>query len=199
MDAHEQPFDLYIWAGPKDVDAAGAAELVSTWQAAGGGPATGPFERTTDIGWFFRELAADHPDLDAVTDAVPRQTRVPVWASGSDEPPARVVALRLRPETARAVIEDVYGLATKYDLIVFDARGPSIHRPNQELAEYAHATFWPRGAIQAGVAGGGGAILTFVAWSLGIPIVSGVLIVVGGFLAVLAVMTFASELRRLGR
>ena len=157
------------------------------------------FKPTTNMGWFFRELIGGHPDLDAVTDAVPRQTRVPVWASGSDEAPARVVALRLRPQTAQTVLEDVYGLATKYDLVVFEPRGPSLHRPNQEMAEYAHATFWPRGAIQAGVAGGGGAILAIVAWFLGIPIVSGVAILIGGFMAVLSGLTFGSEIRRLRR
>ena len=194
-----QPFDLYIWENPKDLDAAGAAALISKWESEGASPAASPFEQTVNIGWFYRELVGDHPDIDAVTDAVPRQTRVPVWASGSDEPPARIVALRLQPDSAQAVVGDVYGLATKYDLMVFEPHGPSIHRPNHEMLEYAHATFWPRGAIQAALAGGGGAILAVVAWLLGIPIVSGVLIVVGGFMAAMAVMTFASELRRLGR
>src|SRR5262245_35324178 len=164
-------FDLYVWDAPREIDADGAGALVATWLASGGDPATSPFEATTNVGWFFRELVTDHPNLDAVTDAIPRQTRVPVWASGSDEAPARVVALRLRPENAAAVLEDVYGLATKYDLIVFEPRGSRIHRPNQEMAELAHATFWPRGARRAGLAGGGGALLAVIAWLLGIPIV----------------------------
>ena len=88
------------------------------------------------------------------------------------------------------------GLATKYDLVVLDRRGPRLYHPLQEMAEYASATFWPRGAIQAAAAGTGGGVLAVVAWRVGIPIVSGVLIVIGLFLAVMAVWTFVHQARR---
>ena len=191
--------DLYIWAGPHDIDAPAAAELVATWQAAGGVPRESPFEQSTNVGWFVRELKQDHSELVLETDAVPTITSTPVWMSGSNEPPARVVVIRDYPSVAAAVHHDVMSLATKYDLAVFSPDGPNgpvLLFPLQALEAYASATFWPHGARQAATAGVGGAILATVAWFVGIPIVSGVLIVVGAFMAAMAVLTFVWEGRR---
>lgn len=191
--------DLYIWAGPHDIDAAAAAELVATWQAQGGIPRESPFEQSTNVGWFVRELKKDYPELVLETDAVPTITSTPVWMSGSNEPPARVVVIRDYPSVAAEVHQDVLALATKYDLAVFypgGPNGPVLQFPFQALEAYASATFWPHGARQAATAGVGGAILATVAWFIGIPIISGVLIVIGVFLAAMAVLTFVWEGRR---
>ena len=191
--------DLYIWAGPHDIDAARAAELVATWQAAGGVPRESPFEQSTNVGWFVRELKKDYPELVIETDAVPTVTSTPVWMSGSNEPPARVVVIRDYPSVAAEIHEDVLSLATKYDLAVFSPNGPNgpvLQFPFQALEAYASATFWPTGARQAATAGVGGAILATVAWFIGIPIISGVLIVIGVFMAALSVLTFLWEGRR---
>ena len=191
--------DLYIWAGPREVDAAAAAGLVATWQAAGGVPRESPFEQSTDVGWFVRELKQDHPELVLETDAVPTITSTPVWMSGSNEPPARVVVIRDYPSVAAEVHQDVLSLATKYDLAVFypnGPEGPALQFPFQAMEAYASATFWPAGARQAATAGVGGAILATVAWFVGIPVVSGVLIAIGVFMAALSVLTFIWEGRR---
>lgn len=58
------------------------------------------------------------------------------------------------------------------------------------MAAQASATFWPAGAIQAAIAGGIGGIVALVAWFLGIPLISGVLVLVGGFMFVMAMFTF---------
>ena len=46
MDETARPmtFDLYIWKSPRDLDGEAAEALVASWQAAGGDPATSPFE-----------------------------------------------------------------------------------------------------------------------------------------------------------
>jgi Flp pilus assembly protein TadB len=64
------------------------------------------------------------------------------------------------------------------------------------MAAHASATFWPGGAIQAAVAGGIGGAIAVVAWVLGIPVLSGLLVVVGGFMVVMAVYTFIHEGRK---
>ena len=71
-----------------------------------------------------------------------------------------------------------------------------IHLPLEDLAAYASATFWPAGAIQAAVAGGVGLIIAGVAFFLGIPILSGIAIVIGLFLFVMAIYTFVHEGRK---
>ena len=194
--------DLYIWESPRDLDAAAAAELVATWQAAGGIPRESPFAESTSVGWFVRELKQDYPEVELETDAVPTIASTPVWASGSNEPPARVVVIRNYPSLAAEIHGDVMSLATKYDLAVFfpdGPNGPVLQFPLKSLEEYAAATFWPRGAIRATLAGIGGAILAAVAWSIGIPIVSGVLMVIGVFLAVMSALTFVWEARTRAR
>jgi len=189
-------FDLYVWRSPVDLDAAAAEARIGEWEAAGADPAAAPFDATTDIGWFHRELVHDHPALEVLSDATPSGSRMPVWLSSSDEAPARIVAVRLPREdvsTLREAVETILGLATKYDLVVFDAVRSVVHHPLEELAAYASATFWPRGAIQAAIAGGGGGGVAVIAWLVGIPILSGVIALAGGFMFVMAVWSFVHE------
>jgi Flp pilus assembly protein TadB len=106
----------------------------------------------------------------------------------------------ITPESARETIEEVYSLALKYDLVVFDPQRRALHEPMAEMSAYASATFWPRGAIQAATAGGAGAVIAVVAWFVGIPIVSGVAVIIGAFLFAMSVLTFGAEGRkRIGR
>jgi hypothetical protein len=189
------PIDLYVWAAPRHVDATAAAELVESWQAGGADPARAPFEPSVDVAWFLRELAKDEPTLELSSDVPPSPTRTPIWLAPDDPPAVRYVGIELPPERARDVANLVFGLATKYDLVVYDPIHDQLDHPLEALSEYASATFWPGGAIRAAIAGGGGLIVAIVAWQLGIPILSGILAVVGAFLFVMAVVTFAHEIR----
>jgi Flp pilus assembly protein TadB len=98
--------------------------------------------------------------------------------------------------TPTEALDSVYGLAAKYDLLLYDTRNRVLHLPLEDLAEYASATFWPAGAIRAAIAGGVGLGIAVVAWFAGIPVLSGIAIVIGGFLVVMAVYTFVHEGRR---
>ena len=190
-------FDLYVWKSPRDLDDDQAAALLERWQAAGGDPTTSPFEPSTDVGWFYRELLKDVPGVVAKSDAVGNPSSAPIWlAATSEEPPARVVGISVAPTARRDTLETIFNLAAKYDLVVFDARNRRVHLPLGEMAAEASATFWPGGAIQAAAAGGIGAAIAFAAWFLGIPVVSGVLMVVGGFMFAMAVYTFVHERRK---
>jgi hypothetical protein len=93
----------------------------------------------------------------------------------------------------------ILGLATKYDLVVFDRRSGRVHLPLEATAAHATATFWPAGAIQAEVAGGIGGVIAVVAWFLGIPLLSGLLVLAGGFMFAMAVYTFTHEGRKAAR
>ena len=181
---------LYVWKEPRPADAGEAASLVEQWLA---GDASdihrGPFEASDDVSWFHREITGDAP---------------PIW--NPDKPardhdlPDRVVVVPLEAEALDALpdqLEDVYGLAAKYDLVVYDPQGKSVHVPLAELLAHESATFWPSGAIRAGRAGLLGAVVAAGAYVLGIPIVSGVVIVVGLFLVVLSVWTFIHQAREL--
>ena len=190
-------FDLYAWKSPRDLDGDGAAALIDGWNEAGGDPAMSPFEPSTDVGWFYRELTKDEPELDATSDALPNTSVAPLWLTAPpDPPPARVVRIPVSPTTPRDVMDLIFGLGAKYDLVLFDTRSRSLHLPLEEMAAYASATFWPAGAIQAAVAGGAGLVIVVVAWFIRIPVLSGVAIVIGLFLFVGAIYTFTHEGRK---
>ena len=182
---------VYVWASPRDLDAAEARARIAAWEAEGGDPAASPFDPSTDIGWFHRELMRDVPELVVVSDATPNPSSRPVWLSGTDEPPARVVVIEIGPDIPDDALDEIASLAAKYDLALFDGRTGRLHRPLEALAAHASATFWPAGASQAAVAGGIGAAIAVVAWVVAVPLLSGVAIVIGGFMVAMAVFTFA--------
>ena len=186
-------FDLYAWKSPRDLDADAAAALLQRWHDEGADPAASPFEPSEDVGWFHRELTKDEPELDVVSDAVPNTSTRPVWLATDSEPPARLVAIRLASDTTADAVNDVFSLGVKYDLVLFDRRAHRVLLPQEEMAAYASATFWPGGAVQAAVAGGLGLVLALVGWFLPLPIVGWILIIVGGFMFVMAVFTFVHE------
>jgi hypothetical protein len=189
-------FDLYAWRSPRAIDPEQAEALIAGWQEAGGDPCNSPFEPSTDVGWFYRELMKDVRGLEASSDAVPNKSSTPIWLSTTDEPPARVVGIRLSPGLPADALDTIFELAAKYDLVQFDTRSRRVHLPLEEVAAHASATFWPAGAIQATVAGGIGGVIAVLAWSLGIPLVSGLIALIGGFMFLMAVYTFIHEGRK---
>jgi hypothetical protein len=106
------------------------------------------------------------------------------------------VGIRITADTPREALDSIFGLAAKYDLVLFDARSRLVHLPLEDVSAHASATFWPAGAIQAAVAGGIGGAIAVVAWFLGIPLLSGIAVVIGGFMFVMAVYTFIHEGRK---
>jgi hypothetical protein len=166
----------------------------------GGDPAAAPFEASDDVTWFFRELIRDEPDLDVTTDATPIHGRLPVWLAGatSDEPaPKTRVAVIHQAHPARNVLEDVFGLATKYDLVVYDPQ-PAAHL----RAAGADGRAGPRDLLAAGRSSNvrrrrGRLAIAVGAWVIGIPILNILGVLVGGFLVVLSVFVLATEIRKL--
>lgn len=90
-------YDIYAWKAPRNLDADEAEALLKTWSDEGADPSTAPFEPNNDVGWFHRELTKDAPGMEAMSDAVSSTSRTPIWLSTEDEPPARLVAMKLTP------------------------------------------------------------------------------------------------------
>jgi hypothetical protein len=189
-------FDLYVWKSPRDVDAKAADTLATGWHETGGDPGTSPFEPSTEVGWFYREIVKDLPDLEASSDIASNRGKAPIVLATMPEAPARVVGLRLSPNAQRAELESIFGLVAKYDLVLFDRRSGRVHRPLDAMAAHASAAFWPSGAMQAPVAGLVGAVIAVVAWFVGIPLLSGLLVLAGAFMFAMAGYTFVHEGRK---
>ncbi len=54
--------DLYAWAGPRDLSAEEAADRIEQWEARGGALSDAPFEPSSDVAGFYRELEHDLRD-----------------------------------------------------------------------------------------------------------------------------------------
>jgi hypothetical protein len=196
-------FDIYVWAMPRDLDADAARDLIRGWEDGGGDPAASPFAPSSDVGWFYRELTKDMPDVDARSDGEPSQSRMPIWLATEEEQLARVVGINVPrgdPEAAADLLEEVYGLAVKYDVVVFEPARGAIRLPQVEMGEYASATFWPNGAIRTVVAIVIGLAVAAVAWAVGIPLLSGGVALFALFMVGIFVVTLVAEARKaLGR
>jgi hypothetical protein len=189
-------YTLYVWKRPRVTDPDEAAALLERWDESGDDAADRPFEATTDVHWFLVELRNDLPELDATSDQEHAHPIKKLWWLDDPGPVDRVVTMQLAPETPQDAIATIASLAMKYDLVLFDPQRRSAHLPMEEMAAHASATFWPRGAIQAFVAGALGGLAAVIAWLLGIPIVSGIMVIVGAFMLVMAMFTFVHEGRK---
>jgi hypothetical protein len=198
-------YDIYAWAAPRDLTPEDVIARVEAWEAEGGDPAKAPFEASSDTAGFYREVEHDLRDVaefHIVSDSERHTGRGPVWLHTEPDPPAHIAAIRLprtTPEELREVLSIVYGTATKYDLLFLDANQGVIHTPMAEMSSYASATFWPYGAIRAVVVGGLGLLASIGAYVLSIPIISGLVIIIGLFMFVLTVVTLVAEARKRGR
>ena len=195
-------YDIYAWSAPRDLSPEEAADRIEEWEARSGDPSQAPFEPSSDTAGFYRELEHDMRDLPGfaiVADAEPHTGRGPVWLQTDPAPPAHIVAVTLprgSQSALREVLNDVYGIGTKFDLILLDANNGVLHEPMVEMAAYADATFWPSGAIRSAIAGGGGLVAAIAAYLIGIPIISGIVMIVGLFMFVLSVVVFVSYARK---
>jgi hypothetical protein len=209
------PPTLHVWKSPRPADAAEAAAIL----------ASASFESSDDVRWFARELAGDAPPI-WNPDAAPRGgpypdtvVAVPIpepsgddaagsgdgagWGdgAGSGDGAGRGDGTGwahpgLHEAAVRDLLADVFGLATKYDLIVFEPDRGIVTAPSEAMAAHASATFWPGGAIRSIVATVIALGVAAGAFAVGIPIVSGVVVLFALFMAAIFAFTIVSEARK---
>jgi hypothetical protein len=181
-------FDLYVWKGPIVRTGEAASALVGRSL-----DATSPFDPSADVVGFYRELIATYPPLEAFPEAdLIAGTATTHW-SVSPGPSDRFIEMHLQWGTPDKVLDFITALARRHALVLFDPQGPDVHLPDdpEEWPPFTLAA-----AIRALVAGLVGAVIAVVGWVVAIPLVSGIAIVVGGFLAVMAVYTFIAQCLR---
>jgi hypothetical protein len=128
-------YDLYVWSDRHDLEPEEAMARVDAWVDAGADPAAGPFEPSTDVAWFFRELTKELPDLDAVGRADPSG-----HPSGCRPGGCQLVARSLRGRS-----DDLDAILALPRSTTSPLRPPrSAHQPALEMmAEHATAMFGP--------------------------------------------------------
>jgi hypothetical protein len=172
-------YDLLVWKSPVVSDQDVARAMVDVWLA----DERGPFEASGDVSRFYDALLAKYPPLESLTQELHDTSRSSPWAQ-TPERSDRVVAMSFVWSVPGEVIDDVFALAREHGLVLYDPQGPDIHLPGgSDEAARREGFTW---ATLVGIAG---ALLAIVAWRLSIPILSGVLVVVGAALALMAIAT----------
>jgi hypothetical protein len=169
--------DLYVWKSPVVTDVDEAKRLLALEDES-------VFEPSDDVTRFLDELMELLPPPEAFTAKELAAGATP-WADGADGSD-RLVSLSIRWGANDADLDTIVELARKHDLVLYDPQGPSFHSPAGEhegkpyvptVGEYV------RGALLTAF----GVLLVVGAWKLSIPVLSWIIVFVGGFIAFVAV------------
>jgi hypothetical protein len=175
---------LYVWKSPILDDTDEAKRLLALEDES-------VFEPSVELGQFAQELLERFPppELLGADELEPGATP---WA----DPPEvsdRLVALSIRWSAEDGDLDAIVALALEHDLVVYDPQGPNFHSSADDAGYSPGAGEFIRG--------GGLAVLGFLVavmgWKLSIPVLSWVIIVVGGFVTVVALVSLYATAREL--
>ncbi len=109
----------------------------------------------------------------------------------------RIVALDIRWGADNAVLDTILQLAREHELVLFDPQGPDIHCPPWAADDSEHGPRAPTPGeyVRTLALGAVGVLLVVGGWVASIPVLSWLLIAVGGFVAILAVLFLAVAIR----
>lgn len=174
-------FDLYAWKEPRVADEDEADAVVKRYY---GKRRMNPEVCTphADIVRFYDELLARYPGLEQDSET---ELNDSPWAM-TPPPSDRMIEMHLRFGGSGEPLDAIVELARKYDLVLYDPQGPSIHSPALESEpEDIAGQAWS--AARASVV----AIVLIVAgwfmpwWFIGWPMTA-----IGLFIIALAIYTF---------
>lgn len=176
-------FDLYAWKKPLPSSEDEARRLLEGDESA--------FEPSGDVLRFYDDLLERYPALesDGVAELDDAQSTWGVTAERSD----RLVGLNFTWSVPGEVIDEVVALARKLDLVLYDPQGPDFHSPAVLLVEPLRRD--PAVLRQALVGTLIGTAVLGVGIVLPVPVLDWILIVVGGFLVVMGVLSVVDWVR----
>ena len=177
---------LIVWKAPVVEDERDAKRLLDRYYETSDASA---FESSADVERFYEELIALWPPRPYEED----DDDVPTWASGEPEASSRLVCMDYSWSAPDAMLDDIQRLAKEHGLVLYDPQGPDVHLPNdrpdepyvpdaREILRVASI-----GVISVAVAVG--------AWYASVPILSWIVIVVAGFMALMAVLGLYGDAR----
>jgi hypothetical protein len=185
-------YDLIVWKGPVTSSEDEARALVDRWH----NDESGTFEPSRDVSRFYDALMQRYPALESFSDEELRSAARPTYWAVTPERSDRIVDMSFSWSVPGEVIDDVMALARDHGLVLYDPQAPYVRLPDDDDEG---TPFGVHGFAWATLVGTFGALLAIVAWMLSIPILSGIIVVVGGFLAIMAVLTLVHEGREAWR
>jgi hypothetical protein len=169
--------DLYVWKAPRVTETDDAQRLITSEDES-------VFEQSADLERFYAELLGVFPPPETFTEEELEDNPVP-WAD-SPEGSDRLVGLSIRWSAKDEDLDTIVELARRYDLVLYDPQGPSFHSPpdeNEDAASGPTIGEYVRGVLLAAF----GVLLALLAWKASIPVLSWIVIFVGGFVTLVAV------------
>jgi len=171
--------DLYVWKHPFTTDEDEAQRLITLEDESVFGP-------SAELEQFYAELMELFPPPEAFT-VEERETNPVPWAD-SPEGSDRLVWLSIRWSAEDEDLETIVELARKHDLVLYDPQGPCFHSPadeNEGVPSAPGVGEYVRGVLLAAF----GLLLALLGWKASIPVLSWIVIFVGGFVAFVAAST----------
>ncbi len=168
--------DLYLWKEPVTDDPDEAARLLEIGDES-------VFEASADVVTFFDEVMERFPPPESFADEALADAAAP-WAD-TPEASDRLVWLSIRWSADDAHLDEIVDLARKHDLVLYDPQGPSFHSPEIEqpaVPVHASAGEHLRGVLLTAF----GLVVAVGGWKLSIPVLSWVLVLAGGFVALVS-------------
>jgi hypothetical protein len=168
--------DLYVWSAPRVTETEDAQRLIESEDES-------VFEPSADLERFYAELLERFPPPEAFAAEELDDAPIP-WADsphGSD----RLVELSIRWSANGDDLDAIVDLARRYDLVLYDPQGPGFHSPADEdegVPDEPTIGDYVRGALLAAF----GVLLAVLAWKASIPVLSWIVVFVGGFIALVA-------------
>ena len=178
---------LIAWKGPKVQDEDAAARLLHDYYETGDESA---FEPSKDVVRFYDDLLALWPSLEELD---PEDADLPPSWSESPERSTRIVSMEYRWSAADGFLEDIERLAREHGLVLYDPQGPVVIDPDEpESTEFVPDA---REVLRVAALMVGSLAVAVGAWYASITVVSWIVIVIAGFLALMAAYTLVHYAR----
>jgi hypothetical protein len=173
-------FDLIVWKEPAVTTEEEAGSLVHRFSESGD---PSMFHASKDVSSFYDELLQHCPALESFDDDDRRASESP-W-SVTPERSDRVIELNIRWRAPDAMVDTMVELARKYQLVLYDPQGPTLHSPVADDGPPDIA-----GQVkQALIAGAVGLLLIVAGTLIPIRLLGWPIIGIGGFLVLMTVYT----------
>ena len=158
---------LYLWKAPVTEDEEEAKRLVDRFDERDDASA---FEPNADLTKVAEELVRRFPD----------EGKGP-WADGPPEPSDRIVVLSIRWGADNAVLDAIAQLAYDHQLVYYDPQGPYVgipDDPSQPTPDERPGFVDILKVVLMGLVAAG---IFWLGWSIEIPVLNWILMIVGGF------------------
>jgi hypothetical protein len=178
---------LIVWKGPKVVDEDEAKRLLRDYYETGDESA---FEASDAVASFYDDVLALWPPLEELDHD---NRSIPASWSQTPKRSDRVVSMDYVWSAAGELLDDIERLAREHGLVLYDPQGPYIVDPDNPETEYVPDA---REYVRVTALMLGALVVAVGAWYLSITVLSWIVIVVAGFLAVMAAYTLVVYARQ---